>query len=302
MSFRLQARKFLLTYPQYQAGKPELHDFLNKKLKMECKVKICHEHHADGNIHTHCCVECPKKVDIKNPDFLDHDGHHPNIKPPMSIEHWRNQVKYMEKEDADVYGEITIAKDKDEEFAEACEYVKACKTLKEMYTMGPYLRTISNKVSFFEAYWKTQHTKKTSNAQFIHFKIPHITDWSTSWLIWGKAHSGKTQFALSHFKNPLMVSHIDDLQDFDQDEHDGIVFDDISFKHLPGQAIIHLLDMDFDRSIHNRFRNATIPAHTKKIFCHNDCNIFMPDKDISLDQMEGINRRYQKIHVTEKLF
>lgn len=301
-TFRLAGVKCLLTYPKFKADKQELHMFINQKLKQEATVKICHEHHADGEIHTHACVLVRKKMDIKNSRFFDFQDHHCNITPPKSIEHWRNQVKYMDKEDPEVYGEITVAKDKDEEFAEACEYVKQCKTRKEMYSIGPYLRIISSKVSFFENYWKTQHTKKSSKAQFIQSKLPLISDWTTSWLIHGAAGTGKTQFALSHFLNPLMVSHIDDLHDFDPEEHDGIIFDDMSFKHMPGDAIIHLLDIDHDRSIHCRFFNAEIPAHTKKIFVHNDYDIFTPAKEITFDQQAGIQRRLKTIHITGRLF
>lgn len=304
-TFRFAGKKFLLTFPQSGAlNKAELHSFLNTKLKQECMVKICHEHHEDGNIHTHACVECKKKVDIKNANFLDYDGHHPNIKPPASIEHWRNQVKYMDKEDPDVYGDITVAKTKDEEFNDALEYVKQCKTRKQLYSMSPHLKIISSKVTFFENFWKTQHKKKVTIASFnlTSFNRPAITDWSKSWLIWGKAGSGKTQWALSHFQNPLLVSHIEDLQEFDEDEHDGIVFDDMSFKHLPGQAIIHLLDQDLERSIHNRYANATIPAKTKKIFCHNNADIFIPSGDTSQEQMNGISRRYDSIHVNTNLY
>ena len=104
---------------------------------------------------------------------------------------------------------------------------------------------------------------------------------------------------MAHFNKLLFVSHIEDLQELDEEEHDWVVFDDLSFRqHLPGQAIIHLLDQEFERSIHNRFFNATIPAIMKKIFCHNDDNIFEPDLEISMEQRKGIQRRYQVIHVT----
>ena len=57
MSFRLVAKKFFLTYPG-QMPKEELHEFINRKLKQMCKVKIAHEHYKDGGMHTHVCVEC----------------------------------------------------------------------------------------------------------------------------------------------------------------------------------------------------------------------------------------------------
>lgn len=303
MSFRLQCRKFFLTYPQFAAGKPELHDFLNHKLKMMVNVKICHEHHADGNIHTHCCVECPKKCDIKNQDFLDFEGHHPNISVPKTIEHWRNQVKYVDKEDADVYGEITVAKTKDEEFTEACEFVKGCRSKREMYAIGPYLKTISGKVTFFENFWTQQALKKSTSATYslATLKMERITDWSRSHLVWGKAGTGKTQWALGHFETPLLVSHMDTLKQFDSVSHDGIVFDDMSFKHLHAEAIIHLLDVDNDRDIHARYEVAHIPKGTKKIFCHNKADIFFP-VTISDEQKAAVERRYVAHEVHEKLY
>jgi hypothetical protein len=305
--FRLRGKKILLTYSKSgPLDKKLLHEFINKKLKQEVSIKICHEHHQDGDIHTHVVIFCQRSVDVQSERFFDYMGKHPNIKPPSNDQHWKNQINYVDKEDEHVYtwGEIEIPINKDELFAEACEYVKNCKSLKQMYTMSPHLKTISSKVTFFENYWRTQHKKKSTHGSFqmTSFNKAPISDWTTSWLVWGKAGSGKTQWALAHFKNPLLVSHMDDLKEFDEDEHDGIVFDDMSFKHLPGQAIIHLLDIDMDRSIHCRFVNATIPAKTKKIFCHNNADIFVPEKDTSEEQMNGISRRYQSVHIDDLLY
>lgn len=303
--FRFQGKKMLLTYSQSgPLDKAGLHAFLNTKLKQELSVKICHEHHADGNIHTHCAVLAQIKMDIQSENFLDFEGKHPNIRPPMNIEHWRNQVKYINKEDPDVYGEIDVPLTKEEAFNEACEHVKQCKTRKQMYAPGPHLMIISSKVNFFENFWKTQHKKKQTLSRFPlnSFNKAPITDWSTSWLIWGKAESGKTQWALAHFKNPLLVSHMDKLLDFDEEEHDGIVFDDMNFNHLHGEAIIHLLDMTEDRDLHCRYHIANIPAGTKKIFCHNNSDIFRPKNEISEEQMNGISRRYQSVQIENLLY
>lgn len=302
MPFRLVARKFFLTYPQFQADKAGLHSFLNTKLKQEVKVKICHEHHADGNIHTHCCVECPIKPDVKSERFFDFEDHHPNISVPKTVEHWRNQVKYVEKEDPEVYGEITVSKSKEEAFTEACEYVKGCKTRKDMYVIGPHLSVISSKVVFFENFWKNQAVKSHSKASFplSTTVLQPITDWSKSHLVWGMAGSGKTQWALGHFNTPLLVSHMDKLKLFDAEVHDGIVFDDMSFKHLHAEAIIHLLDTANDREIHARYDIASIPAGTKKIFCHNRADIFMVNCDA--EQLAAIMRRYEAHEVNSPLF
>lgn len=305
--FRFQGKKLLLTYPQSgPLDKHALHQFINRKCKHDVNIKICHEHHQDGNIHTHVVLLAVKSLDIQSERFFDFEGRHPNIYKPKSDEHWKNQINYVDKEDPDVYssGEIPIPVDKDALFTEACEYVKNCKTRKQMYAISPHLKTISSKVTFFENYWKTQHTKQTTHSRFqmTSFNKAPISDWTTSWLIWGKANSGKTQWALAHFKNPLFVRHMDALLEFDEDEHDGIVFDEMSFNHLHGGAIIGLIDMTEPQQIHCRFLVAHLPAGTKKIFCHNNADIFRPDKETSGEQMEGISRRYQSVHVDEPLY
>ncbi len=88
-------------------------------------------------------------------------------------------------------------------------------------------------------------------------------------ILWGESQIGKTQFALAHFKTPLMISHMDRLTTFDPRVHDGIVFDDMSFTHLHQEAQIHLVDINNTRDIHVRYLCAHIPRKTKKIFTTN---------------------------------
>lgn len=111
-----------------------------------------------------------------------------------------------------------------------------------------------------------------------------INNWDVSHIIIGKAGIGKTQWALCHFENPLFVSHMDDLKNLSED-NDGIIFDDMDFKHMPRNTQIFLLDQDQDRSIHARYEAALIPANTKKIFTCNEIPFKMDD--------EAIRRRCQ---------
>lgn len=106
------------------------------------------------------------------------------------------------------------------------------------------------------------------------FVVPPL-DLTLPVILWGPPGCGKTSFAKAHFENPLLVSHIDDLLLFS--DHDGIIFDDMSFRHMPRSAQIHITDTDEDRSIHCRYRCAEIPAGTKKIFCTNEDGGFCVD-------------------------
>jgi len=120
-------------------------------------------------------------------------------------------------------------------------------------------------------------------------------------LLWGGSGLGKTQFAIAHFKNPLVVSHIDKLKTLGPD-HDGVIFDDMAFKHWPREAIIHLLDKEVDRDINVRYGTVNIPKNTKKIFTHNTNNPFYHVDEIQEEQKEAIERRFTRVHVMTKLY
>ena len=117
---------------------------------------------------------------------------------------------------------------------------------------------------------KDAEAKKSHD--LMDYAMDPIRDWSKSHILWGESGVGKTSFALAHFDNPLLVSHMDDLLKFDATVHDGIVFDDMDFNHMPRTAQIHLVDQDHARSLHCRYRVAHIPRSTRKIMTTNEYN------------------------------
>jgi len=113
----------------------------------------------------------------------------------------------------------------------------------------------------------------------------------TSLVIWGNSGIGKSEFAKFLLPKALFISHIDQLTLYDPQEYNGIVFDDMSFAHMPREAQIHLVDWDNDRAIHVRYGTAFIPANTPKIFTANDWRIFNQndpaiDRRITLVQLQ----------------
>lgn len=125
-------------------------------------------------------------------------------------------------------------------------------------------------------------------------------------LLWGPSGTGKTNFALSHFESPLLVRHMDQLRGRDLSEYDGIVFDDMSFKHIPKEGVIHMLDMDFDAVIHVRYGVVTIPAGMKRIYTHNTRNPFYEDDALFRpdlrDQIDAIERRFERVQILNKIY
>lgn len=107
----------------------------------------------------------------------------------------------------------------------------------------------------------------------------------------GPSGIGKTQYAKAHFKNPLLVRHIDDLKNFT--DHDGIVFDDMDFTHWPPTSQIHLTDVEENSSINVKYGTALIPRGTKRIFT---CNTY------PFSYHPAVERRVYKREIENSLF
>lgn len=119
--------------------------------------------------------------------------------------------------------------------------------------------------------------------------------------LYGPSGTGKTSFALAHFRNPLKVNDLDDLLAFRPNIHDGIVFDDLSFIRSPPELAIHLTDFECRQTIRCRYHNISMPARFPRIFVHNDVNALY-SRYASPDQLAAITRRVQFVKIEEKLF
>ena len=96
-------------------------------------------------------------------------------------------------------------------------------------------------------------------------------------VLYGESSIGKTCYALAHFKYPLLVSKLEDLQDISL-RTDGLVFDEMRFEDSSGNRktetltsaeTIHLLDMEHDRSLSARYHNIQIRKGLPRIFTTN---------------------------------
>lgn len=94
-------------------------------------------------------------------------------------------------------------------------------------------------------------------------------DRSKALIVRGNTGTGKTNWALSQFEQPMLVCDLDDLRNLPQ-ECDGLVFDDMSFDNSSKNQQVCLTDMAFERSIRTRHTNAKIPKGLPRIFCCNE--------------------------------
>jgi hypothetical protein len=132
------------------------------------------------------------------------------------------------------------------------------------------------------------------------FKAPPLIWTNKAILLWGTTNTGKTQFALANFKNPLLVRHLDKLAELSSD-NDGIVFDDVDLKNRPPNSIIHLLDWECPADVHIRYKIAHIPAQMKKVFTSNTENPFY-EECIDAEIKAAIERRLEKHEINLNLY
>jgi len=270
-NFTLQNKRVHLAYKTHLTQE-QVDTILDKVSKWEVrKHSYCHEtgKHDEEEIaypHTHLLICCKQAIKTANARFFDIDGIHPNIQKVNDDKH-ENTVytKYHHKEgilcvQVDLFppnkpGDLkrTIAESSD--LFDCVE--KLGITVKSVLDVQCLRQAIALETQTYEH----KHTHEEFNQPVIkEFTMMYID---------GPSQMGKTQWALRHFENPLLVRCMDQLRKFKEGVHDGIVFDDMSFAHIPREACIHMVDWDEASDIHARYEDAHIPKYTRKIFTSN---------------------------------
>lgn len=235
---------------------------------------VAEEKHQDGNSHIHAYLLLEKKANITNPNKLDLIGpceetYHGNY---QSARNRRRILTYIMKDgdfltNIDPLPSISTAK---KSWTLAINQAKEGKTKEALDTI------IAEDPKAFVVY-NTQvknclrGLKVPSNKSFKTWedykKLPEWTREKTL-IIWGEAGVGKTSLAKLLLPKGLVTSHMDNLKRMDE-RYEGIIFDDMSFLHLPREAQIHIVDNYDERQIHCRHTIAVIPAFTPKIMTTN---------------------------------
>lgn len=289
--YRANRRRFFLTYSKCgQLTREKVLQHL-ETFGLISRYLIASENHKDGTPHIHAFIEYEKKQDFKNSRWADVDDVHPNDggnpKSDFAV------ARYCAKDGNYItnYWEF-------DPFALAISaptYTEGISIIKQKRPREYLIHGDSIERNLK----KTKTVPTVSKFKPSDFNMP-LQDLSLPLLIYGPTACGKTNFALAHFNNPLLVRHVDDIKKFNPD-YDGIVFDDLCTTHWPPNTVIHFLDMDFDAPVHCRYGNATIPAGTKRIFTYNNYNPFFGD-NFPQEQIQACMRRYRSVEIKKPLF
>lgn len=268
MSFRLSTKKVFLTYSQCETNIDDLLAHLVSLVPI-ARLIIAREKHLDGHTHYHVAFESEKKLSIRRHDYFDFNGFHPSIE---GVKHWEKTVNYCKKDgDYILYPDesaFSIESSSDElpdasSFTDEVEWLQLC--IKRGVGYG-----------FANRLWQLAHRDEGSiildpRDEPVHECLTRRPCGGYSTVVIGPAGIGKTVWATQVIGKPaLFITHMDELRKFDPRLHRGLIFDDMTFLHLPVQSQIHLVDYEMPRQIHCRYSTVTIPAYTQKIFTCNE--------------------------------
>lgn len=244
-----------------------------KSLPSVTYVLLSEEQHQDGNKHFHALLQHKKKMHIRNAQYFDLLGHHPNIQATKNIQAWKNYIKkdgdWLEYPTSqslfDICKDFSI-----QQWIEYCVKEKIqswyCTKIWDM-CHKPVANTILERPEVFQCDALKQFTYDGWNYRSL--------------VLYGESGCGKTNWAKSHMALPsLFVTHMDVLSTFDPTFHKSIIFDDLSFMHMPRESQIHIVDTYDPRAIHCRYKCAHIPAQIPKVFTANN-RIFLDDPAIN---------------------
>lgn len=276
-SFR--GKQFLITYPQCDLDHQAIWD---KCLQHGATgAVVASELHQDGGAHRHAYVEFASRKEFGSRSF-DIRGFHPNIQScrdaTASREYVKKDGQFTEfgQLSAVSLGELDPRNFTSEEL-----WLRQCLQAEIPFGYAQRLWDLSQQDDTFTILDGTV-TNEDYDARVDGRLLIFDYDFRSnrSLVLEGPSGCGKTTWAKYHAPKPsLFVTHMDTLKKFRPTFHKSIIFDDMSFTHLPRESQIHIVDQENPRSIHVRYGTATIPANTAKIFTCNQA-IFTEDPAI----------------------
>jgi len=322
--FRVQAKRFFLTYSQCSLPRETLVQrllglFAGPQL---VSYMVAQEHHDSGELHLHAFLELATRFETRDPRYFDLlDPTIPDKVYHPKVEACRSRIAtiaYLTKEDQEPLS--SGISDNDLMKAEAWRSSRSKNSPTQ--TTTEYHRAMSTMESptgsLKEAIEIIRSTKRGARDLMIQgeaiqrnlkklrprkstlkHRLEEFPGWNIEWdrtktlILTGSPGTGKTALAKALMNGDgLFVTHVDQLREFEPGIFPGAIFDEGSFKHIPREAQIHLIDVEEDRTVHCRYAPAFLPAGTLRIITTNG-----HPSDILLWSDYAVRRRCQWVDV-----
>lgn len=281
MPFQLNCKNVFITYPKCDVQPRELLAFLVGKCS-PLYACVARELHEDGTPHLHALLCCEKPIRTKSESFFNYQTFHPNIQAAKNRTATR---RYIQKDGNFLeHGDWPEVSSSGPSSSVSEDDVRA----KLQLPLVDFLIWASvNRVQYAERMWVlsnqpdvntiTAETPVSGTLSNEFYKILEQCNWDDdkSLVLVGSSGIGKTTWAKRVVQHNdmvpcLFVTHTDTLKEFRAGYHKSIIFDDVTFTHMPITTQIAIVDMENPRQIHCRHRKADIPAGVFKIFTCND--------------------------------
>lgn len=255
-TFRMQGKKFFLTFPQNVTAKEDALANIKEHLPEYEWVMIAQETHQDGEKHLHVGIEFKDKIHTRNSGYFDCvAGKHGDYKTMKSV---AGTLKYLRKEDKDPLVDGNVPADsggRKNKGAIVCAMLDAGSTSREIYAMEPSYFLIHKRKIEELAGWlaikKLRESLEPFPGRFVyegtHLETGSIVQWMNDNLkrdaqrpiktpqlyVHGPANSRKTSLVtfLEKWFRVYWVPKDEAFYDFyDDDDYDVIVFDEFKMQ------------------------------------------------------------------------
>lgn len=271
---RFYAKQFYFTYSQCgELTAKETYDALVAKFaekeRLIVEYIVGHEKHQDGGNHVHCWIKLDKRYNLRLPArWLDINGVHGNYQSVRDTQ----QVKRYCTKDGNYIADPPYNPKKDHwsEVAELAEQGNLEGAIAKIRSSGTNSSRdfIIHHTAIMNALTRLAPPVALNGTRPLDdFGSLFQWDRTKTLILCGPTNRGKTTLAKSLMPHGLFVSHMDQLRNFNG--HEGVIFDDMSFKHLPREGQICVLDTHENRAIHVRYGIATLKAGTPRIITTN---------------------------------
>lgn len=279
MTFRLQARNLLLTYPNCDADPQQLLDFVRGILSVK-HYSIGRERHESGEPHLHGFFQLERKCDLRGADCLDFLGFHGDYKAARKPD---EAVKYTQKD-----GDFIT------DYVEFRERIRSCKTRKE------FMDTIIEEGRIHQyRFWSDYRETEEADPPFPDFpdrgwfQLADRFDYHpagkrpVALYLFGPPQTGKTTYISKRFPENFVVSG---PKDFSRWFNESIFFfDDFDYEKWKYEVSFLNSLITFPRSVLTPayYGIKKIPWPRKVIFASND--------DVSMYWQSGFIDRLEVI-------
>lgn len=260
------------------------------------------ERHETGKKHYHAYVRWTKKIDISNSRAFDCCGVHPNILTGIK-KAWEH---YVAKEKDYITNYYIQKVTKYSEALEALTVEEGLQILEKNHPRDYLLQRDRIHKNLTDHHNQKRKIQDTTAYQWSEYGEYVVTLVKESWMsktiiLHGPTNVGKTALAKWMGGSPMLVSHLDQLRNIPATTS-HLIFDDMSFSHLPRTTILHLVDLAEDRAIHIRYGMGLIRAGLPRILTTNRRDFLGREGEESRQYDPAIERRICWIDVENKLY